>query len=192
MDIKVRYGITGYIFIILIFLYSPTINDYLLSLVDKDSFINILLIGFLGFPIGYIINQFSSILFHLVPIFQINNKSINDKLIPIEAKEELDFAIKQIDLFKTDFNFREWYSWRWTHLTMNLNIITGAILSLVFCIIINGINDKTWLPDYSFTNGKWLISITLTICILAVFYNTYIYRWTMKKMNIHIQNNLTI
>jgi len=187
MDIQVRYGVTGYIFIIILFIYSPIINDYLLTLVNEKSLVNILIIGLLGFPIGYIMNQISSFIFHTIPIFHINNYQFNSKLIPREAKKEMKLYKIQLKKFKNDFNFREWYAWRWTHLTMNMNIIIGSFVSIVLCVLINGIYDNYWWLIYSFKKGMWIVDIFFVICFIIIIYNSYLYRWFIKSMNHYIE-----
>jgi hypothetical protein len=183
MDVLGRYGIAGYILLAVVYLYCPQATEAFRKALVETSLGFIVLNVFIGLPLGYLVNQIASSVFHLLPFLGIRRSPPRDTFIFKEARSEMSANAKLLAALRGEFQLKEWYAWRWIHLTVNLNAVVAISIALGLSCFINGATCGRYLPLYSLPFGKIVALVALIVSMLALCYNIYLYRWFISKMD---------
>lgn len=182
MDILPRYGLSGYVLFLVLFLYAPQVHNFLVETAKSQSLGNVIFIVILGIPLGYLINQLTSFLYHIVPPLGLHYWKGKDKLVSKEAINEMKACKAQLKKLNGSFDFREWFAWRWTHLTINYNIMVSVILALIIATVLNGLTENFWRPKYTLCWGRSICPILIILVFIVLLYNSYLYIYFIMSM----------
>src|SRR5712692_9971189 len=127
MDMLQRYVIPGYIFSALLVIFSEPAFTALGNSAKNNKFWLIILGAIAGLPIGYVLGQISTFLFHIIPAFSVVNKVYNPKWSPIfitrTVADEARLYCARLDKAGSEFNLSDWLDHRWSYLIVSFNII---------------------------------------------------------------------
>jgi len=182
MDILPRYGLSGYVLFLVLFLYAPQVHNFLVETAKSQSLGNVIFIVILGIPLGYLINQLTSFLYHIVPPLGLHYWKGKGKLVSKEARKEMEVYKAQLKKLEGSFDFKEWFAWRWTHLTINANIMVSVILALIIATVLNGVTENFWWPKYTLCWGRTICFILIVLVFIVLSYNYYLYRYFIMSM----------
>lgn len=152
----------------------------------ENSIASVIIVVVLGLPIGYLINQVATFVFHFIPSFgfhsRIERSNFLDRTVPGEAKKEMEIYEMEYDVFKKDFNIREWFSWRWTHLTINYNILVAIVLSFIVAVVVNGTTEGRWYPIYSLRKGFIPVVLATILGVGILIANIRVLYFFLRRM----------
>lgn len=182
MDILGRYGLSGYVLFLVLFLYAPQLYNFAVQTAKTQSLGNVIVVVILGIPLGYFVNQVTSFLYHTVRPLGIHYWEGKFKFISWEARKEMDVYKAQVKKLERDFDFREWFAWRWTHLTINSNLMVSIILALIIATVLNGLTQNLWWPKYTLRYGGSICPIFIIFVFIVLLYNSYLCKYFIISM----------
>jgi len=198
MDLIQRYIIPGYIFSALVALFSEPTSTFLGDIATRYKYWAIIIGAIAGLPIGYVLGQVSTFIFHFVPGLSIFQKVYSPTWSPLfvgrSVATEAQLYCDLMDKTGQEFRVREWLNHRWSYLIISFNLIAAIIVAPVVAMVIN---RSVTLSIFSFPSllaDKLPYVITsFAIIVLILFINLsnlYFFLITVYRHSIGIRSTL--
>ena len=135
-----RYATPGYIFaFMLLMLSQPVLDEF--KLISSNKLVVVIVFAISGIPIGFLLGQISTFLYHAVPMFCVATKVYNEKWAPLfflkSVRNEGRLYLNTFEKSESGFNVREWLNQRWSYLIVSYNIVLALIISPLFALFFN-------------------------------------------------------